>query len=54
MLLALLPRVIKAAKSTCVACLLELSGGRVPLIGYFGCIILRKIGVLALLKLFAF
>ena len=27
MLLALLPRVIKAAKSTCVACLLELSGG---------------------------
>ena len=27
MLLALLPRVIKAAKSTCVACLLELWGG---------------------------
>jgi hypothetical protein len=27
MLLALLPRVMKAAESTCVACLLELSGG---------------------------
>jgi hypothetical protein len=53
MLLALLPRVIKAAKSTCVDCLLEL-WATVPAIGYFGCIIFSHLGVLALLTLFAF